>query len=117
MAVRSEELIYGRDAVIYRFPRVRPRRARAEVIRRRAALVAVGVIVVIAALFGTGPRGIAPASPSGPRTVVLRSGQTLWDVAERFAPVGVDPRAYLDALVASNGGSVSVVAGTRLRLP
>ncbi len=119
MAIRSEELVYRGEAVIYRLPLSRARgRASIEVIRRRVALVAVGVIVVIAAMVGTGPQGIAPAAtPGGARTVVVRPGQTLWDVAERFAPASVDPRAYLDALIARNGGSASVSAGTTLHLP
>jgi hypothetical protein len=48
---------------------------------------------------------------------VLRPGETLWDVAERFAPPGIDRRAYVDAVVELNGVEGSVAAGQRVRLP
>ena len=118
MAVRSEELIYQRDAVIYRFPPVRRRAAaRRAVLRRRAALASVGLVVVISGLFATGSEGTAPAAPSGRRAVVLHEGQTLWDLAAKHAPAGMDVRTYIDALLERNDLSLIPGPGTRLRLP
>lgn len=119
MAVRSEELIYQRDAVVYRFPSARRRRrAQIEVRRRRAALAAVGLVVVIAGLFASGPEGSAPAAPRTGRTaVVLHEGETLWDLAARHAPAGMDVRTYIDAILEQNELATLPEAGTRLRLP
>ena len=119
MAVRSEELIYQSEAVVYRFPPVRRRlEARREVARRRLALGAIGVTVVVAGLFATGPSGIAPAtSRSVPRSVTLHAGDTVWDVASRYAPPNMDVRGYIDAIVELNGLSGLPAPGTRLKLP
>jgi hypothetical protein len=63
--------------------------------------------------------GTAPASKSSaPRAVVVRPGQTLWDLADRYAPEGVDPRAYVDAVVQINHlEGRPPAAGERIRLP
>ncbi|HYI46090.1 MAG TPA: hypothetical protein VE174_11600 [Actinomycetota bacterium] len=118
MAVRSEELIYQRDAVVYRFPAVRRRRAaRRAMLRRRAALASIGLVVVIAGLFATGTEGTAPAANKAPRAVVLHEGETLWELAGRHAPAGMDVRSYIDAILERNGLTTLPEAGTRLRLP
>ena len=119
MAVRSEELIYQTEAVVYRFPPVRHRlEARRAVARRRLALGAVGLTVVVAGLFATGPSGTAPATArSTPRSVVLHTGDTVWEVAERYAPPHMDVRSYIDAIVELNGLTGLPEAGTRLKLP
>jgi hypothetical protein len=58
------------------------------------------------------------SSPSAPKKVVIGPGQTLWAVAELYAPESVDPRAYVDALVEINDlDGVSVQPGDRIRLP
>jgi Tfp pilus assembly protein FimV len=106
--------------VVYRFPTevVRRRaRARIEIRRRRFALASVGLSVVIATLVGSGPGGIAPAAtPQAPTAVLVRPGDTLWEIAERYAPKEIDPRAYLDVLVRANG-SPTVIPGQKIRLP
>ena len=123
MAVRSEELVYEAPAVVYRFPteRVRARAARlrrAEIRRRRRALLLVTVGVVIVTLLATGPRGVAPASvPGAPRVVSVAPGDTLWDLATVYAPDGVDPRAYVDAVLELNGLNGMPEAGTTIELP
>jgi hypothetical protein len=120
VAVRSEELYGDEQAVVYAFPtasvRTRVARARrAAVRRRRAGLALVGLSVVVMTLFGGGR---APASrASAPRAVVLAPGDTLWVLAERYAPDGVDPRAYVDAVVELNQLEGAPAAGLRLRLP
>ncbi|MDQ3646199.1 MAG: LysM peptidoglycan-binding domain-containing protein [Actinomycetota bacterium] len=122
MAVRSEDL-GGASAIVYRFPPVmaaRRRRAqRMAAARRRTALMLVGIGVVVASLLGAGPRGYAPAAgPSGaPRSVVIQQGETLWDLAERFAPGTMDPRAYVDLLIEMNGLEGALQQGQRVRLP
>jgi hypothetical protein len=93
----------------------RVRRRRSAVVRRRAALASMcGAIVILTLLGG----GTAPASkPGAPRAVIVRSGQTLWGLAERYAPEGFDARAYVDAVVTLNHLSGPPVVGQRLRLP
>ncbi len=117
MAVRREDLI-ERSAVVYSFPPIRARRARRrEILRRRLALTAIGVVVAGAGLFATGPDGVSTARTQGPRVVQVEAGETLWVLAERHAPAGTDTRAYLDAILELNGISVLVEPGTRIRLP
>ena len=105
-----------------RFPVERARRRaaaarRAEIRRRRAALVVLPLLVA-GFILASGPGGVSTASRSGaPEAVVLQAGQTLWDVAERYAPAGVDPRAYVDAVLEKNGITGVPAPGERLDLP
>ena len=122
MALRSEDLVYEHPGRVLRFPRERAvaRRRRQELIeaRRRLALVVAVVVVVAGVLLGGGTGGTAVASKQGaPASVVLQSGETLWDVASEFAPPGVDPRAYVDALQDLNDISGPPPAGMQLHLP
>ena len=121
MAVRREEFD-GRGAVVYRFPATaaaRARRARRrEVLRHRLLVLAIVTVAVVAFLLATGPRGRAPASRSrAPASVVVRPGDSAWDIADRYAPEGVDTRAYVDALYEINGLEGTLPAGARIRLP
>ncbi len=123
MAIRQEELYPAQQAVLYRFPpgraaAARARRKRMEVRRRRAAAAALLLVLICAFLLATGPGGSAPASRAdAPRAVVLRQGDTLWGLAERYAPAGVDLRAYVDAVEELNELEGGPAAGMRLRLP
>lgn len=123
MAIRQEELYPAQEAVLYRFPPqraalVRARRRRKEVRRRRAGLAGVLLVLICAFLLATGPSGSVPASRSdAPGSVTVRSGDTLWGLAERYAPDGVDPRAYVDLLEETNDLSGGLAAGMRIRLP
>ena len=112
MAVRCEELPGGRVAAQSRRPRRRPHPGRVGALALTAAVVA-GTLSMAA------PGGSPMASSAhAPKSVVIRAGQTLWDVAERFAPASVDVRAYVDAVIEINdleGGSVQ--PGERIRLP
>ena len=108
MALRQEELVGPGGAAIYRFPTtaVRRRAARARVAQRRrralAALIVAGSTTVL--LFATGPSGVAPAATgSTPKRVVVQAGDTLWELAGRYAPEGIDTRAWVDAVVELNG--------------
>ena len=129
MAIRVEELEAPVEARIYRFPveAVRPSRAelrlrairrRREVTRRRAALATLIVVMSVSLLFAGGPASVAPAAGRGPPgAVVVAPGQTLWSLAERYAGEGIDPRAYVDAILALNGLDGPPEAGVRIRLP
>ena len=124
MAIRVEELDHPLSvggAQVYAFPthavRARARR-RAEVTRRRMALGITVVIISGMMLFAGGPASVSSAGSGGaPRAVTIRPGQTLWSVAARFAPDQVDPRAYVDAILALNHLSAPPVAGAVVRLP
>jgi LysM domain len=122
MAIRQEELGYPASGRVLRFPAERAaarlRRQRVAEARRRLALGATGMVVIAALILGGGTGGSAVASrPGAPRTVVLQPGETLWAVATEFAPRGVDPRAYVDALEELNELKGAAPAGMRLTLP
>lgn len=119
MAVRREELCERPGARVYVFPgatqRRRVRRLRMRARRRRAALAAVAVAVVLMSLLGGGSS--VASRPGTPRAVTVTAGGTLWDLARRYAPAGVDRRAYVDAVIELNGLDGMPRAGEMLRLP
>jgi nucleoid-associated protein YgaU len=126
MALRREDLGvigYESDAAVLTFPTsaVRRRAARQRKValaRRRLAAGAAVVGLTFAFLLAGGPGGNSVASRSGaPRAVVVHSGDTLWDLAGRYAPDSVDPRAYVDAIQELNGLEGAPAAGMRLKLP
>lgn len=85
---------------------------------RQIIVALVAVLVVVMFL------GVARGALAGPETlvaaghVVLEPGETLWDVAVRSAPAGVDPRAQLDAIRRLNGfGSAALDAWTVVLIP
>lgn len=128
MALRQEdfEVQTAPQAVVYRFPgeRAEVARIRAGIASRRAArrrhragLAAVAIAVIGMTLLGGGQEGVAPAAQQGKRTAVVQPGQTLWDIAERHAPEGMDPRVYVAALEEANDLGPVLQAGARIRLP
>ena len=120
MAIPREH-IGGADARVYDFPVRRsldrsPRRG--VVVRRRVVLALSALILALAFVLTVGRSSGVPASaPGAPEVVVVRNGDTLWDVAGRYAAEGVDPRAYVDAIVATNHLDQPLRPGTALRLP
>jgi hypothetical protein len=122
VAARSEDLYLGEGRVI-EFPRRQARTAArptpAHFRRRRfAASVAAMFLSVTVFLLATGPEGNALASRSdAPRAVTLGPGQTLWEIAERYAAPGHDLRAYVDGLIEMNGLGPIPQVGERLKLP
>jgi len=121
VAVRSEELAPD-SATVYQFPTqaVRTRVARQRALKVRRRLAALCGSVLFMGLFlagGAGPGRAVASRADAPRAVVLGPGDTLWGVAERFAPPSVDPRAYVDVLIELNDLSGAPVAGARLKLP
>ena len=127
MALRQEDLVgTGSQAVVLRFPgeRAEAARIRAGISARRAArrrhragLAAVALAVIGMTLLGGGQEATAPAAPQMRRTAVVQPGETLWDIAERHAPAGMDPRVYVSALEEANDLDSVLQAGARIRLP
>ena len=130
MALRQEDLEFqgGPEvgALVYRFPteRAEAARIRAGIRRRRAArrrhragLAAVALAVVGLTIFGGGQEATAPAAQKTKRVAIVSPGDTLWDIAERHAPEGMDPRVYVDFLIRANDVGAVLQPGMRLRLP
>lgn len=128
MALRQEDfdIQAAPQAVVYRFPgeRAEVARIRAGIAARRAArrrhragLAAVAVAVIGMTLLGGGQEAVAPASQQGKRTAVVQPGETLWEIAERHAPEGMDPRVYVSALEEANDLGPVLQAGARIRFP
>lgn len=120
MAVRVEDLRRIETAEVIRFPveRTRSLSPRRAMRLRRTASVIIVIMAVFGLLLASGPTGSSQAGPkAGKRSVVLQPGETLWEVAARSAPPGVDVRAFVDKLIELNGGSAAVSAGTRIKLP
>ena len=102
--------------------RSRTRRRVSPAVRRRRALLALmGLLLVGLALplSGTGGNshatGSALAETGHPLTYTVRSGDTLWTIAERVDP-SADPRPLVAQLSAQTG-SDTVVPGERILLP
>jgi LysM domain len=102
------------------------RAGRATYARRRLGALVVGLTAVaaFAASIGAMPhvgladRGGGPASAAAigqANTYIVRSGDTLWTIAERLFP-GADLAVIVDAMVSLNGG-VTIQVGQSLRLP
>ena len=102
-------------------PRLRivaPPRRRGLRPRRRAVVACVTVLVAVALLGAA--RGVLaqPEVAVAAGHVVLAPGETLWDVAVRSAPAGVDPREQLEAIRRLNGfGSTALDAWTVVLIP
>jgi hypothetical protein len=85
-------------------------------------VVAIAAVVATVVLALSGVVGAAVSSSSAEPEVaghvVLQPGETLWDVAVRSAPAGVDPRRQLDALRRINGfGPGALDAWTVVLIP
>jgi Tfp pilus assembly protein FimV len=123
VALSPPEVGRGPQAAVYRFPTAELRRragSRARVARRRRTVaVAACLCVAGASLWARGSPAAPPAltRPGAPASILVRPGDTVWDVAGRSARAGVDTRAYVDAVVRLNEIRGPLPAGTRLRLP
>jgi nucleoid-associated protein YgaU len=101
------EHVFGHDAHM----------TRTHVRRRRAALSAASLVLVMVLLGPVGHAFQAEAAPRHPRTVVVRPGDTLWSIARRSEPAS-DPRAVVDAIAGANGVQArELVPGQRLLVP
>jgi hypothetical protein len=75
-------------------------------LRRRIAVVAVALVVaLVGAVIGLGVASASAPEPTVGGHVVLQPGETLWDVAVRSAPHGVDARRQLADIRRINGFS------------
>ena len=76
--------------------------------RRRLVATALGLGVLLTAAHAGAALGgtttTAPGRSPHVTTIVAEPGDTLWSIAHRLAPKA-DPRAVVDALAQSNGGS------------
>ena len=92
--------------------RTRVRRRRLTALCAAAGLAAV-LSGPVANAVGMGGAPEARAS----RTYVVRSGDTLWSIAARFAP-STDPRVMVDAIASSNDVDPgALVPGQQLSIP
>ena len=123
MAIRREDLVPGASGAVLAFPtgyarRKAARQMRIVYVRRRLALAGIFVLIIAGWLLAGGVSNSAVSSQDGaPARITLQSGQTLWEVADRYAPEGIDPRAYVDLLLQMNNIEGAPQAGQRLRLP
>jgi len=87
--------------------------------RRLAVLLAVlGLAVALALLVGAVGATADLQQPAVAGQVVLAPGETLWEVASRHAPAGVDARVYLQAIQDVNGfATADLPAWTTVMLP
>lgn len=92
-------------------------RGGARLVRRLVLLATATLVVALLVLAGRAVLA-EPAMPVAAGHVVLEPGETLWDVAVRSAPTGVDPREQLEALRLLNGfGSGALDAWTVVLIP
>ena len=86
--------------------------------RRTVAIVATALVAVLLSPLAAGAvrRGEAPA-PAAQQVVVVRSGDTLWSIAQRVRP-GDDPRVVASLLASANGVEAgSLTVGSSLVVP
>jgi LysM repeat protein len=113
----------GADATVHRlFPPVAAPLARPVRLTRRGVLVLAALVLalciglVTAAALSAGNRAGAPAGQAVPAAVTVHSGDTLWALAQRYAPAS-DPVAEIARLQRLNGlDGVGLVPGQVLRL-
>ena len=97
-------------------PALSPVRPRKHVRAGVVAAMAVALVFAVSGLISATTAGAGELEVVG--HVVLQPGETLWDVAVRSAPAGVDPRRQLDDIRRVNGfGPGSHDAWTVVLLP
>ena len=86
--------------------------------RPRMVLAAIAATLLIALVLGLGVAVANPAVPAIDGHVVLQPGETLWDVAVRSAPPGVDAsRQLADIRAVNDFGRGALDAWTVVLLP
>jgi len=89
---------------------------------RRLGVAAVLALAITAAgqlpaLIGGAAASDAKVNPGAFHYVSVSAGDTLWSLAQRYAP-GTDPNSWIeDVTTMNNLGSVGVVAGERIAIP
>jgi len=92
--------------------------------RRTLAAAVLATAVFLASLAGgelvgrvNGSPGSTPVGAAGePVVYVVQPGDTLWEIAERINPPGVDLRLTVDRLAVASGGPL-ILPGQRITLP
>ncbi len=99
-------------------PRAVRRRNGVRLTRRgRAVLIMLSLLLAAIATVLAAPASEAADPPGAPPSVVVRSGDTLWSIAARYAPSD-DPFAAIDEIRRLNGlPGYTIRAGQRLTLP
>jgi LysM repeat protein len=78
------------------------------------ALAALSLAVSLPAISNS----VHAAPPLAYQTVTIRSGDTVWSVAERNTPMGGDVQATVDQIVGANHlATTSLAVGQRIRVP
>jgi nucleoid-associated protein YgaU len=96
--------------------RRRPRRAARIRCRRRRVAWTLALTLLGGIAWAAG--AWAKPSASAPRQVVVQPGDTLWGLAERYAPAGTDPRRWAAEVERLNGlPGGRLLAGQVLLLP
>lgn len=100
---------YNDNTVAYHIERAKRLQERNE--RRADILTACGIIAAVAAaallLAGAG----RAEREYSEETVTVRSGDTLWGIADMYCPEGMDKREYIRAIEADNDCSANIRAG------
>ena len=123
MALRKEDLLDTPGAVVVDFPvriaAARRRRAQRSFVARRAVALALTLSLVggVVAASAAGQGSDVASRPGAPASVVVEPGETLWDLALRYAAPGSDRTAYVDRLIALNDVSGVAPPGSLLELP
>jgi hypothetical protein len=82
-----------------------------------AALIAVSGLALTATLALSAPEPSDAVSVPTLRTVVVKEGDTIWDLARAYVPAGQDPVAYMAEVAAMNGVEATALQpGMVLRL-
>lgn len=123
MALRKEDLYEAPEAVVLDFPvriaRARAARARRARLERKLASWTVALGLSAAVITGTALAGspTVASRTAAPQTVVVEAGETLFDIASRYAAEGSDLEAYAAEMAELNGVQGVAPPGTELRLP
>ena len=110
----------GAQAVVVELPvggLGRDRAAAGRFIRRRVVAAAVVGASIVGLVAVGAPESTVVSRPGAPASVTVQPGQTLWDLAERYAPIGTDPRAWSDRVARLNHLQQGPLSGSKLRLP
>ena len=102
--------------MFYKIPNMRSTPAQASL---RALSLGLLLVVIVGALFLLFQEEAVSSSGSPEaKTVVVRSGDTLWEIADRFSPESADLRIVIRELASFNGlHSKALRPGQVLRIP
>ena len=78
--------------------------------RRFAMSSAVLIAIIVAALLLSGGKADKPQTYVED-TVIVRSGDTLWGIADMYCPEGMDKREYIRTIEADNDCTANIRVG------